>query len=1159
MPRLAAFGRRVSWSLGARARRAWGWLATWWRPVLLFLGLAATALGLWLGNHVFHFWPERFVWWKTLGAYGLLVLVVWALRARRRVIVETFVDYRVRQGAPGEAADGQEQPIEGDHRRTPARGLATLLVFELGRLHELYRTVDEQRAIGTAAGVDRSIDAAVKVQDVAGFLQGAVSAESRISFGPVQVPVGAVFGLIGRIAQGPRIIGSVYEQDGRTILVAQKVGVGKPLSWSVDDSTPLAQTTKEQATHPSASPDTVFSSDGILGEADREPQVGEHERGLHDMMAELACRIFTDLALAGSLRWKAVQSFTEGLRVYRECLPTRKDRTLKLRDAERHFSVAISEINSFDLALYNLGVVYQELGQPEAAESAFLKAIEANPQRWQPYYALGQIRYERGDRRSVPRWCQRVIELNRADPRAHDLLGLALLDPGGRGEFDATTIRSVELQRGVKSLERAVKFAWRAMCKSAPGPADADRTGGAPHARLRQIARETLLDLALAYNACGTGRVRGRRPDRLARRYFRWSEIVFRQALFVDPNTATVRFEFGKAAEAWGRRDIALRQYEDAAAINPDGEGCAEYWAYLAKAYADNDRVEDADFACESVFVRAIDVLLSRGEPPERHWAVGTNRVLERVGSVYEQIEKPEQAERVTGRQGVGGLKAFLSEVAEEASRKPPEAAALLERRRRMAAERGDELGRWEHAHACAALADVHKRANELDEADQAYCEAIAFLEGTSASRWRGLRTELRLRRAMLLDDRGKRLEALREAQDALVRAPLGTGREVLPATRDSRPLGMAGAPADATGGRAMERLGTIRARLGKKLGTMYLDLEEFEQARAVLEDTLLWQPDDGEMHLLLGECHWRLAANYRRHPDRSRSELLFAEDHLLKAMDLSPVEDRGRSHYWLGRLYGQSGDQTKAINHFRVTESELASDGGTGPLNVSLFLAEAYFRNSWFNECDQKCRQLIAACESTLDDYSRQSPEWKRALGRRIGHETNDPFSVGAILGWAHWLLAYSYAERRVRSEDGLTLLRRAGAVVKWLDDDDDRLRCESAIADCKGWHLLQVGKIDEALASLEVAASLSADAEPYLHLALTCERKAHQATNADEQTAWLSRARDHALQVKELTWARNHLDVKADELLDRLSRVDIAAPSANVSPPHRTTVTVP
>ena len=122
-----------------------------------------------------------FQWWSILALYTLLWLIVWAWQARKRLVVEDFIDY------------------VGDQPKPDARGLATFLVVRLGQLHNLYRSVDEQRAIPTSVLKNESIDATIKVEDVSEFLKNAVSVQSKLSLGPLEIPLGTLMALIGRL------------------------------------------------------------------------------------------------------------------------------------------------------------------------------------------------------------------------------------------------------------------------------------------------------------------------------------------------------------------------------------------------------------------------------------------------------------------------------------------------------------------------------------------------------------------------------------------------------------------------------------------------------------------------------------------------------------------------------------------------------------------------------------------------------------------------------------------------------------------------------------------------------------------------------------------------------------------------------------------------
>ena len=155
-------------------------------------------------------------WWAILVVYALLWFLWWALQARRHLVVEEFKNY----------ADKQ---FDAD-----IQGLATLLVVRLGKLHGLYRTVDEQRAIRTSVSESETIDATIQVEDISAFLRDAVSSNSELSLGPIKIPVGIIMSFFGRLVQGPRLIGSVHRNKESLILTAQIVGGTYPYKWRVE-------------------------------------------------------------------------------------------------------------------------------------------------------------------------------------------------------------------------------------------------------------------------------------------------------------------------------------------------------------------------------------------------------------------------------------------------------------------------------------------------------------------------------------------------------------------------------------------------------------------------------------------------------------------------------------------------------------------------------------------------------------------------------------------------------------------------------------------------------------------------------------------------------------------------------------------------------------
>ena len=98
--------------------------------------------------------------WTILAIYTFAWLLLWSMRARRRMVVEKFANYA------------------GKDFEDAANGASMMLLVKLGQLHDLYQAVDEQRAISTAALSQSlplehytAIDAAITVDTVEAFLK----------------------------------------------------------------------------------------------------------------------------------------------------------------------------------------------------------------------------------------------------------------------------------------------------------------------------------------------------------------------------------------------------------------------------------------------------------------------------------------------------------------------------------------------------------------------------------------------------------------------------------------------------------------------------------------------------------------------------------------------------------------------------------------------------------------------------------------------------------------------------------------------------------------------------------------------------------------------------------------------------------------------------
>jgi tetratricopeptide (TPR) repeat protein len=356
-------------------------------------------------------WQTGRPWWLAPMGYAVFVIVGWGVRARKRLVVEPVSDFMTRPQPLADEAAAKDKKQQ-DETPDAGAGLATRLVAELTHLTAVHRQVDERRIIRTSVESGHTVQPYAKVDDVSAFLDDARSAEGRVTFGPFQVPLGLILGLLGKIVRGPRIVASLHEEAGQRQLIAMmSAGGGQSRTWRVSDVRPG-------------------------------PSESDGPRPLDDMLTELACRIFADLS-EGGLRWDATLHFSRGLSAYRDALDSTGNRVLNLKTAEREFLEARAADNSHGLASYNLGVVYTEFGanslserirtdRASAATFAFQNAIVEDPERWEPYYARAEQAYRSGQHPSVVRYCDRVIALAPRTARSYDLKAMSLAALGHR-------------------------------------------------------------------------------------------------------------------------------------------------------------------------------------------------------------------------------------------------------------------------------------------------------------------------------------------------------------------------------------------------------------------------------------------------------------------------------------------------------------------------------------------------------------------------------------------------------------------------------------------------------------------------------------------------------------------------------------------------------
>ena len=1044
----------------------WSGLALRWivnEGRLALLGLILTAIAVLV-----------FQRWSILAIYALLILALLAYRARRSVVVAEFVDHTSERSEDGEGRRRLEKEAK------PLRGVATLLVVELARLQALYRVVDERRAIGTAVGEGRPLDATVKVEALSEVLRSAVSAESKVSVGPITIPIGALMALLGRLVEGPQLTGALHKDGDSLILTAQlSGGGGRSHSWRVKDETETPESLSEAGE----------------GTEDRSPLINQ-------MIEQLACRMFSDLTLAKAVNWRATHHFINALRAFRRCLRVPRGRKLNLKAAERELIEAFSEDDGFVLVFYNLGVVYMELWRMalheakamrtasdphakeaaaakdmeaadhlHAAEAAFARAIEQDPGRWEAYYALALTRFERGRRYSVVEQCERVLALgpplaNRA--KAYDLKGLA--------EYRRDEPLVAEAR---KSAKKAALLSLKALRRaeltrmSAPG-SEIDTVPA-----LKDQAARCLLNfgVVLAHQPpqAARPRIEGLRTSAGLRRV----KAPFKLALSLTNRDAVLHYEFGQIADRWNCLDVAAEEFTSATRIDPDQ---AAYWAHLADVHAKLFRfgrneetkrreLDEASHACE----RALQVLnLSSITEDDRH-------VRELVADTYRVIGEKAQAGRVMAMGEFAKRIGVLEWKLEVDPQELDKVANWVEHYRAQ----GNE---WEAAHLERLLGVAKLNSGDPAGAESHFREAIRVFDSVYPEEIR--RYAIRARLASAVAAQGDE-RALAEAERALSVDPL----------------------------RKLERY---------TLGQMYFDLHDYEHAREVWESALLWSPNDAELHWSLSECHRRLAEEETR-PAERRESFRKAAAYLEDALELyggEGIDSRLRAHYWLGRLYNDLRDFRKVIAHLRIvqTKAELG-------IIVDLRLGEALLRVKRYREAEDTFTRVIERGERCL----------RRTALASVGAEVRDEMPLALVVAHAYWGRALSDAERDGDLDRAHTDLNKAERHIQAVEKrSKDGASLHLAVtarscADCRGWVMFKQEQLDDAIDLLQDAVLLGADSETYIHLALAYEAKAAETGNGIDP-ALLARIRvacEHAVD----TDVTGEAKTRADEILARLS----------------------
>ena len=1026
------------WAVALRAARPVsrlvGWCTGGGRAALAGFALTAVAVAI-FGN------------WEILAIYLMALLVIAAWHARRRIVIEEITD---------NTSDGGL-----------ARGAAALLAVDLARIGAAFRSVDVGRDIEMASGIV-PLEIATSLEDFAADLRGAITAESTLSIGPISFPVGALMAVLGRFVQAPRLSAAIHDEHGHVLLIARLTDARRSGAWRVE----------------------------LQKDADDVRGIATIVRG---GISELAYRVFTDVGLRGSTDWRATRHLVESVRHYRSSLRARGVSRLALLTAESELLEAIGRDPRLFEAYHDLGVVYVELddGRARRAESAFRKAIEIDPSRWEPYYALAQTAFREAiaddgeidahEAAEILDRCRRVIDMRpaaAAAASAHNVIGLVQ-----RRRLDAP-----DPAAAMRSYEIATRLSLRVLARAVLGVGRARPNPGS----LKTLHDQTaicLRNLAIAYAYASLDAHRrlvaavdpskrwhlGRQGLELRLDGWRFRRIagILSLAKRLSPANAELHFEHGKIALEWGQLEIAQRELQTATQICPRR---VDIWLALARdraLLAERDSSDETRAMAVAALRQGLQ-LVGLSEPaPE---------TVSRADQILESIGGPEIESLTEMLEFVQQLKEIVP-VGEHRE----DAESLLATLRD--ADRNREAGVlcWLLGRA-AALADGQE---VLYREALARWETDGWLEDV---RREGVHGEL----ARILVGQGRFDEAIAEAQR-------GIGADALSQWDHAR------------------------------LGDVYYEMQDWGHARGAYNNALLLDPDNFDHHRSLGVCLWNLGRDLGDHDERS-STLAQAARHLEDGLALSEEPrttgddaDGARRrrfvlkmHYELGRIYTDADRFAEAISHLLLA----ATSRTLAPL-MRLYLGQAYRFADNLDTAREQFEQAMAGLGAEVET---------------IGAEVDDECPRDWLLAWLHEELARIGVERDGDQREAKRHLARARHHAKQLDDPRDARPVLASCSGLQGKVLLREGDVEAALLQFQAALRGQVDAESYVDLARAYEVKASLTTGAESRLAAL-RGRDAAeLAVKfDLT---GRVAAAANQMQARLDRLDARSDDPQLTP---------
>jgi tetratricopeptide (TPR) repeat protein len=922
--------------------------------------------------------PRKVPWLSLLGegttAAILMAMVAGVYLARSSIMILPFEDYT---GDPALAA--------------AIKGLAASLRTELAAIAIVYRVIDE--AWSNPQG---RTDLMPRVEQIGDSLHSAVAPDAKVSFGFVQIPLGAMMALFSRLFRGPRLTVSVHRQGSAIVLIAELQGGGHAGSWKADP----ADMDDLGTPAPGSSP-------------------------LPLLVEQLAFRLATDLVPIGSPRWRAVRDYTRGLSTYRATQRTRRDRNLLLRRAEQCFLRARNEDGRFAQCHYNLAVIYSQLGQPESAVAALRTALREGHASGEVSHALAVACFQSQMYDEAIRVCDNALRKEAWRGEIWAIKAFALRARRTR-QLGYTPPPSDEVWKSVvEHREIATALAWRALCRS--------RLRGAKEQRTLEEAARCLVSLGVGYAQIQSFES------------FRYSAVLLHQALHLAPDDRAAYLELPKVLTAAGRWRPALDALDGAIDDELDtGKVAALRTCALACNVALYGRSRESAYetAAQVAFSRLLDCL---AEDPDqtleplnfvdsRQVDVDEYRIRLLAGRALLDLLRAGEGDAPGGgmeaiqreRQrldhiaaGIAGLQRAAGEPVADYLRRLQNAAPppALESDRGARGEGVDELQTLRAGWAAWALKVEQAEAGATRaRGSGSREESLDTKLGSLAVDWAWAGDQLRIRRADLtpMENPEAAARALEEALlpleqrgSSLVRSlglhlRLADLYRVIAARAGSNGRAhLISALRHAEAAVASHPLGSWERRL---LGETYFALADYGRAEDEWLRCLDLDPDNAETVRSIARLYWNLGV-FASTPDFRRAAFEKVIERLTRAVSLleserlgasdpaSQLESRGWMHHYLGVFHAEILQFENGIRHQRIAQAM-----GFKPIHTRVALAVVYYEARAFDQAERELRGAVIE--------ARRQSRGRGTLGPAAAPGEETPINELLVTAYVVWAM---------------------------------------------------------------------------------------------------------------------------------------------------------